>query len=239
MKRFENQTFEYFEDWSTGRKFSDVEFVNCRFTRCSFSAINFDYKTKIDFVAFRSTARRVRFVNSVVDSVGFVGPGIVEDSTIDGLKVLNHIQSKGTVFKRVVVKGVVDKFMVTPYVDIFGDHPDVQKRFDEANSAYYKTVDWALDISEAQFKDCDIRGVPSSLIKRDPTTQAILTREKALEGKWREVDLSNTHWAVAIKLFLESGYHDSLLVAPRKARNFKALLEGINKLRDAGVLELD
>jgi hypothetical protein len=239
MMRFENRLFQYFEDWTFGRVFSDVEFVNCRFLQCHFSSINFDEVGKRDFVAIRSIARRITFTNAVVEGVTFIGPGIVEDSTIDGLKVLNHIQTIGTAFKHVVVKGVVDKLMLTPQIDTFGDYPDLQRAFDEANREYYRTVDWALDISEAEFKDCDIRGIPSRLIKRDPDSQVILTREEAMRGRWRDVDLSGTYWTAAIKLFLDDGYQDRLLVAPKKAGNFKKLLEGINKLRDAGIVEPD
>lgn len=237
--RFENRTFDYFEDWSTGKVFSDVEFFNCSFTRCGFSAVNFDKVGKLDLVALRSTARRVRFVNCCVDGVGFVGPGIVEDSSIEGLRISNHLQTTGTVFKHVVVKGKIDKFMVTPYVDVFKEYPGVQRSFDEANRRYYGDVDWALDISEAQFKDCDIRSVPSGLIRRDPETQVVLKREKAMEGRWREIDLSGTHWPTSIDFFLKDGEQDRVLVAPKKARNFKSLLEGINRLRDARVVEPD
>lgn len=238
IMRFENQTFDYFEDRSTGRVFSDVEFVNCRFIGGGFSSIRLANDEKLDLVGLRSSALGVRFIDCRVDGVGFVGPGIIEDSIIDGLKVSNHIQTAGTVFKHVVVKGVVDKLMVTPYVDFFKKYPNVQRSFDEANREYYEAVDWALDISEALLKDCDIRAIPSHLIKRDPETQVVLTREKAMEGRWREIDLSGTHWG-GIELFLESGDKDGLLVAPKKARKFKALLEGINKLRDAGIVEPD
>lgn len=238
MKKFENQTFDYFDDRSTGRVFSDVEFVNCRFTGGGFSSIRLANEEKLDLVDRRSIARRIRFVSCRVDGVGFIGPGIVEDSVIEGLRISNHLQTTGTVFKHVVVKGVVDKFMITPYVDFFKEYPATQRSFDEANREYYKNVDWALDISEALFRDCDIRAVPSYLIKRDPLTQVVITREKALEGKWREIDLS-AFWRGVIDLFLRGGDKDYILVAPKKARNFKALLEGIYRLRDANIIEPD
>ena len=234
---FENRTFEFFADWAGGKVFSDIEFVNCQFIRCQFSSVNFDEIGKRGFVALRSIARGITIINATVEGVTFIGPGIVEDSVIDGLKVSNHIQTIGTAFKHVVVRGVIDKFMLTPHVDTFGEQPLLQRAFDDANRDYYKNVDWALDISEAEFKECDIRAIPSSLIKRDAETQVVLTREKAMEGGWREVDLSGTYWAGAIKLFLEDGYQDRLLVAPKKGRNFKKLLEGINRLRNAGIVE--
>lgn len=237
MKRFENQTFEYFQDWAAGRVFSDMEFINCRFLRWQFSSINFDEIGKKDFVRLRSIVRRVNFTNSVVEGVGFIGPGIVEDTIIDGLRVLNHVQTIGTAFRRVVIKGAVDKLMITPHIDTFGENPQLQRAFDQANRDYYQEVDWALDISQAVFKDCDIRAIPASLIIRDPSTQFVLRREKAMQGLWRDIDLSATHWGTSIDFFLERGDPDCVLVAPKAARNFKALLDGLHRLRDMGILE--
>ena len=239
MIKFENKTFEYFEDWSTGRVFSDIEFVKCRFTGVGFSSIRLANEEKLDLIGQRSIARNIKFTNCQVDGVGFVGPGIVEDCVIDGLKIPNHVQSKGTVFKHVIVKGIVDKLMITPTVDLLKKYPAVQRSFDEANQLYYETVDWALDISEGLFKDCDIRAIPARLIRRDPETQVVLTREKTMAGEWRNLDLSKTYWPTAIDFFLKDGGQDCVLAAPKRARNYQQLLDGLRKLREAGVVEPD
>ena len=158
---------------------------------------------------------------------------------IDGLRIANHVQATGTVFKHVIVRGAVDKLMITPYVDMLKENPATQRSFDIANQEYYRNVDWALDISEGLFKDCDIRAVPARLIKRESETQVVLTREKAMKGERRDLDLSKTYWPTAIDFFLSDGTHDRVLVAPKRARNFKELLMGLQKLKDAGVVEPD
>lgn len=239
MTRFENQTFEYFGDRSTGRVFSDLEFINCVFSRAGFSSITIPNEEKLDLVGLRSVARNLKFSNCCIEGVGFVGAGIVEDCIIDGLRVTKHLQTAGTAFRHVIIKGVVDRLMITPYVDFFKRAPEVQRSFDAANLEYYETVDWALDISGAIFKDCDIRGVPARLIRRDPETQVVLTREKALIGNWRDLDLSNTHWPTAIEFFLSDGYQDCVLAAPKRSRNFSKLLDGLHRLREAEIVELD
>ena len=238
MRKIENQTLEHFNDWVSGKVFSDIEFINCSFVSCGFSLIDVVNFDDLDLVALRSVARNLNFINCNVRGC-YIKPGIVEDVLIDGLKLKSHMQTAGTVFKHVTLKGVIDLLMLTPYVDFSGRFPNVQRSFDEANREYYKNVDWALDISEAQFKDCDIRAIPSRLIRRDPKTQAILTREKALEGKWKDVDLSGTHWGLSIEWLIEQGYPDKVLVAPKKSRSFRVLLEGLYRLRDAGVIDLE
>jgi hypothetical protein len=132
--------------------------------------------------------------------------------------------------------------MTSPFVSAFIASAmtklNLQKAFDEANSIYYSSVDWALDIREAQFEEADLRGIPARLILHDPETQFILTREKALEGRWKEVDLSGTHWKTSIEFFLEeTNASDEILVAPKRHPRYRPLLAGLWALRDAGVLE--
>jgi hypothetical protein len=77
------------------------------------------------------------------------------------------------------------------------------------------------------------------LIRRDPATQVVVTRDKAMQGTWRNVDLSGTHWATSLQFMLNRGDEDIVLVAPKRHRKFKVLLDGLKRLRDAGVAEPD
>jgi hypothetical protein len=77
-------------------------------------------------------------------------------------------------------------------------------------------------------------------IRRDPETQVVVTREKALKGEWKKIKaLDSTHWPTAIEFLLECGYADDVLVAPKRDPEFRALLEGLKALRAAGVAEPD
>jgi hypothetical protein len=67
----------------------------------------------------------------------------------------------------------------------------------------------------------------------------VITREKAMQGKWRELDLSKTHWKTSIEFMLNRGDADVVLVAGKRNRKFHDLLDGLMKLRDAGVAEPD
>jgi hypothetical protein len=75
------------------------------------------------------------------------------------------------------------------------------------------------------------------LIRRDPETQVVVTREKAIEGAWRNLDLSKTWWATSLEFFVKRGDADVVLVAPKRDRKFRDLLDGLKALRDAGVAE--
>jgi hypothetical protein len=129
--------------------------------------------------------------------------------------------------------------MISPAVAPGSATQRQQNAFDEANAAYYAGVDWALDVSEAEFEEVDIRRVPARLIRRDPKTQVVVTRERAMEGRWRELDLSKTDWAGWIDMFLKDGDSDLVLVAPKRDRKYRDLVDGLKALRDAGVAEPD
>jgi hypothetical protein len=60
-----------------------------------------------------------------------------------------------------------------------------------------------------------------------------------MEGKWRRLDLTKTHWATSIELFLECVDPDWVLIAGKRDRNYRRLLDGLKALRDAGVAEPD
>ncbi|HEX7771883.1 MAG TPA: hypothetical protein VF435_05645 [Pyrinomonadaceae bacterium] len=164
---------------------------------------------------------------------------IVEDVTVDGLKTHGLRQTWGAVFKHVTLKGKIGRLMFSPAVSPGTATLRQQRAFDEANEQYYSTVDWALDISEAEAEELDLRRIPARLVRRDPVDQVVITREKAMQGKWRQLDLSKTHWATSMELFLEWGDPDWVLVAGKRDRDYRRLVDGLRALRDAGVAEPD
>jgi hypothetical protein len=231
MRCYEAEEFADFLDRDSGRTFSDLEFRKCSFLGCGIST-TFDPR-------LRSTVRNVRLINCQARGCS-VDAAIVEDVLVDGLKTHGMLHTWGAVFKHVTLRGRIGEVMISHMVGPVTATAGQQAAWDEANAAYYAKIDWALDIREAVTFDLDLRGVPARLVRRDPATQVIVTREKALEGRWRELGLEqDTHWPAAIEFLLEHGRSDVVLVAPKRARNFTRLLEGLRILRDAGIAESD
>jgi hypothetical protein len=130
--------------------------------------------------------------------------------------------------------------MVTPLVGSRYLHTPEQEAFDRQREAYYRDVDWALDISEAEAVELALEGIPARLVRRDPETHAVVTRQAALSGEWLELRrVQETALRLMIQDMLKRGYDDTVLVAERRARDFKQVLEGIEQLRAAGVAEPD
>lgn len=230
IKVFEKQVFEGFYDRNSGALFSDLAFRRCSFEGC---AISITRKPEL-----RSTVRNASLLNCDVRGCTIDG-AIIEEVLIENLKTYTLLQAWAAVFRHVVLRGKIGRIMLSPYVATGTAKPDEQEAFDEANSAYYETVDWALDIQEAEFEEFDNRCIPGRLIRRDPETQVLVTRAKAARGEFRKLDLSKTIWREWLELFLQSGEQDVVLVAPKRARDFRALLDGLRKLREAGIAEPD
>lgn len=227
---FQDQTFSKFFDQDSNRTFADLEFRNCQFVNCHVSVTKNPRR--------RSMVRDVRLIGCETRQCG-IEAAIVESVVIDGLKTNYPLHINGAVFKQVVLKGSLGRLVIDSTVLPGKLTEDEQAAFDEANAAYYKNVDWALDIREAEFRECDLRTIPARLIRRDPETQVVVKREKAVLESWRQIDLSNTYWATTLEVFLRRGSEDTVLVAPKSDPQYKRLLDGLKLLRDAGVAEAD
>ena len=129
--------------------------------------------------------------------------------------------------------------MISSVVNLLGDKPEFQKAFDEANDQYYRGVEWALDVSKASFAELDIRGLPARLIRRDPETQVVVTREKALAGEWRDLPLNETLWKTTLNSFIQEKTPDIVLVAPKLNPKFRRYLADLRSLQAAGIAEPD
>ena len=235
MRVLENQQFDGFLGRDSGAVFADMEIRKCRFLSCCVSIT--------ENLALRSTVRNVCFSNCEVRACS-VNTAILEDILVIDLKTHGRFDTWGAVFKHVTLKGRIGNLKISDFIIAADASPalrhKINLRFQAANAEYYKNVDWALDISKAEFEECDIRGVPGHLVRRDPETQILVTRAKAEAGDWKRLDLSRTYWATAIDVALkEPHYADMVLVAPKRNPRFKELLAGLNLLRRAGVAEPD
>jgi hypothetical protein len=228
-QEYRDERFIDRHDRNSSRQFEHIRIQNCYFESCSLSLASDPKK--------RSTVRQVRMEGCEARGCIVFAP-ILQDVLIANLQIHGRLQSWGAVFDRVKLTGRQSGFMISPLIDPMQKDAEAQRRFDEANAAFYEEVDWALDIAGAEFTgEVDIRGIPARLIRRDPETQAVVTRESALEGKWRELDLSETYWPTSIEFLLDRSDEDVILIAPKRSPKFGVLMQGLDRLREAGVAE--
>jgi hypothetical protein len=232
MNTHDGKTFSRLFDRNSCAVFADLVFNNCVFDNCALSLTTSP--------TLRSTVRNVRLKECVSVNCD-IGPAVFEDVVVDGLETNDLLILWSPLFKHVTVKGKIGELKVNLRADTDWS-PVIQEPLALARSAFYKSVDWALDISEAEFKEFDLHGIPARLVRRDPATQVIVTRERAMKEDWRrKLKSSNTYWPFVIDMFLDDGEPDIVLVAPKRKRkkDFAWLLDGLNDLRQVGVAEPD
>ena len=176
QKLFEKQDIESLHDRNSGKMIQGYSFTKCSFQSCS---LYFDKILKNNSVFRRHKNRTIvhdiKLAQCTQTSCVMYGV-VVEDVMIDGLKTLNTFHTWGTAFKHVVFRGKIGEIMLTSnfFVILNPKRKRIEDAFTAVNTAYYENVDWALDISEASFYDCDIRGIPARLIRRDPVTEDVV-----------------------------------------------------------------
>lgn len=227
IRIIEDLTFSCLYDNSLALVLSDMELRRCRFDNCVLSNTREPRR--------RSTVRNVRLIDCSCGDFS-IGPAIVEDTVVYNLTIPSDFFTRGMTFKHVTLSGRIHDFVIAPlYVDVDGTGADV-KPINDANIEYYRHVDWALDISGLECKSCEIRCIPPELVRRDPETQAIVRRANLASGRWRSRE---NIWNYALETALSEGEDGAILVAGKRARDFKKRLEGIRELRAEGIADPD
>ena len=169
-----------------------------------------------------------------------MGPAIFRNVNVESLKTNDLLIIWGALFDRVKLSGELGKFKINHFVHHVDRTSATQGPFDEIREGFYRSVEWALDISQARFVEFECRGIPAKLIRHDPQSQVVVTRERAMRPGWRErLSSSNTLWPFAIDMFLQDGDADRVFAAPLGASKSKreALLAGLRELRALEVAE--
>lgn len=233
MTFFKKKRFDGLFDRGESFLVENIQLEECDFSNCGISL------TKE--INRRAVVKNLQAKDCSVNWCS-IGPAIFEDVSIEGLSTGDLLIFWGALFRRVVFSGEMGKLKLNHHAHFVDRAIEFQRPFDEFRSEFYSATDWALDISRAKFKEFDVRGIPARLFRRDPESQVIVTRERALNEEWRKrLEPSNNLWLFMIDLFLSDGDADMVLVAPLGAPKKKrdTLLQGLHELRKLGVAEPD
>jgi hypothetical protein len=146
----------------------------------------------------------------------------------------------GATFHHVKLAGDIGKIKINSSAHFVDRTEATQGPFTRSREALYRSIDWALDITEARFKGFDVNGIPARLFRRDPESQAVVTRDRVTaEGGQRIAEAKSNPWMPWIRAALDEGSSDGVLVtplgAPKKKRD--EFLQGLRQLRELGIVE--
>lgn len=211
----------------------NLHFEKCFFDNCTLGQANSPDQ--------RLVLRNIELVNCRQRACD-LGSAVIEDTLVDGLGREGRIPlfAWGAVYKHVTLKGKLSLMKLNQFVSPTAS-ASTQANWDTANRSYYHSVDWALDIKEAEFQgSLDIHCVPGRLIRRDPETQVLVKRETLNQIDWRELPWGKSAFDIALEWFLNDGlYDDVVLIASKRATGFKDEMLAITMLRKQQVAVAD
>jgi hypothetical protein len=233
MHMIEGLEFEGQRDRTLPKTLDNVILNRCSFVACVYGATA---KTPAE----RRLIKNVTLVDCKAAANCSLGPVILEDVDITNFATGGVCIAWGAAYKHVRLRGQCGQLMLSFLPTPVHSNEKIQQ-FRDADAKFYAEVDWALDISQAECHELDIRCVPARLIRRDQETQVVVRREKvaATEGIWRCLDLSGTPWLASLENMLQWGLADKVLVAPKRSKAFRRWLDGLRLLQSAGVAEAD
>jgi uncharacterized protein YjbI with pentapeptide repeats len=219
----EKQVFLNAKSVGSHRTFADVDLVRCEFTGSNLSQFDDTSMNLIvrDVTASRCVAKRSSLSGVRLDNV-----------LVDGLRSSGGVKLYGCTFRHVTLRGRIGSLMVVP--PKFSMSQDRRDALTASIVRYYQDVDWALDISEAEFESIDLYYVPGDLVKRDPETQYLLRRES-----FADVDLSElpVRARIAVGRFESTPFDSIVTVAPTRSKTFHETKSALDELRVNGLAE--
>jgi len=231
MTEYRDQIFSKIFDRGEAHCLQNMRFENCVFENCAISLAK--------ELHLRSTVRGVSLKNCVANGCG-IGPTIFEDVQIDGFATNDLLITWAATFHHVKLAGDIGKIKINPWAHFVDRTETTQAPFTQSQKMLYQSIDWALDISEARFKGFDATGIPARLFRRDPDSQAVVTRARVeAENGRRIVSAEGNPWLPWIRGALSNGFNDGVLVAPLGApkKTREEFLGGLQQLRDLGIVE--
>ena len=167
-----------------------------------------------------------------------VGPAVFEDIEIRNLKTGDIAVFNTPLLKRVRLEGKIGKLKITNTG--FDLSQNLSREMLRFKTEFYENVDWALDISRAEFLDFYCLGVPAHLIKTNKENQFIAKRSRILESDILDSDFADRHPIadVMLQFLIDSGESETVLAAPMaKAKKQRdAVLAGLLELKERGIL---
>jgi hypothetical protein len=241
MQEYKNVEFEN-KRFNGNHEIKNKKFLKCYFHDC---ALSFPYNLIPD--------DRTKIIDCIFENCEFNGrssfqnKGYLQNVLFHNIKNSDYLRIGGIVFDNVVFKGKFDKWILDS--SHFGMMVDYQMIGEEESipldiyaESEYKNIEWALDISEAEFKECDLRpSIPAHLVKRNKETQILINYKNAIDIKSKNnIELKNYKAQSFFDYTIGSTKKDTIFVAPmRNPKKFKEYMEAFKILREEGIAELD
>jgi hypothetical protein len=164
---------------------------------------------------------------------GLIGAPILDETVVDGFRAGQILILSGAAFRHVVLKGHMPSINFNEKTAFGAVSADCATAFALSNWEFYKTVDWALDISAAGFPSCRLSSVPGELVRRDADTQILVSKSRLLAIGWERLPLPAIT-RIGVEACLHSQYEHYVICAGKRSSRFAEEQRGLDILRREG-----
>ncbi len=223
MAKFVKETIGYRKVIGAPQVLQDAEFEQCQFE--GGSVAQFD-DPSCGLVVKNVLLRKCRGGAVQLHGVRF------ENVTVDGITNRSGLQLRSCIFDQVTLRGKIGPIMT---MEAHTSIPaELRAAFREQAVKLYADIEWALDISEAEFSDVDLSFVPGDLVRRDPETQFLIHREAARSAT---LDSLPAYASVLTERAALSPYDATVAPVPTRSKNADKYRAELQILRDRGIAE--
>ncbi|NJP42539.1 hypothetical protein [Actinacidiphila epipremni] len=200
----------------SGFDLEGVEFRGCAIAH---------FESPLGVVVRAGRLRRCKAVGCSVHGVRF------EEISVENLTFSKLTEFAACTFRHVELKGRIGSFITVP--PHYSLPAGVAQAFTDSMVEYYQGVDWALDISAAEFSDASVYMVPGDLVRRDEDTQFLL-RRSAFERCPEPLPVVAEIYRGRFSLTPFDSY---VAIAPVRSKNFEGIRDGLMELKRMGLAE--
>ena len=223
MAKFSKETFGYRKLTGSPQVLGDAEFEQCQFD--GGALVQYD-DPSYGLVVKNVLLRKCRGGPVELHGVRF------ENVTVDGITNRGGLQLSSCVFDRVTLRGKIGPIMT---MEAHTSVPaELRAAFREQAVKLYADVEWALDITDAEFSEVDLSYVPGDLVRRNPESQFLIHAAAA-----RAADLESlpTYASVLAERAASSPYDTTVAPVPTRSKNADKRRAQLQILRDQGIAE--
>jgi hypothetical protein len=223
MAKFSKETIGYRKVIGSPRVLQDAEFERCEFE--GGALVQYDDPT-CGLIVRNVVLRRCRGGGNVeMHGVRF------ENVMLDGIGN-RELQFWSCIFDRVTLRGRIGPIMtVQAHTSLSAE---TRAAFRDQAVKSYADIEWALDISEAEFSGVDFSYVPGKLVRRNPETQFLIHREAAQSAA---LDSLPTYVSILVERAAMSPYETTVAPVPTRSKNADRYRAQLQELRDRGIAE--
>jgi hypothetical protein len=163
-----------------------------------------------------------------------IGAPVLDEITVEKLHSGRILIIWGAAFRRVILRGHLPSINFNDVTAFGSTSAEEAARFMMANREFYRHVDWALDITEAESPGLKLSSIPGELIRRDPATQILVSKSRLIGGRWQSLPLPQIT-RIQVERCLKANYEHQVIAAGKRSSNFAVQLRVIDILRREGI----